>query len=441
MNTDSVPEILSFTAQPADWQGKLHQSFTLGLGFDLITGLSLPPSAAFDAAMKALEGTGCIDQGLPKKEPEWLLAGKACAPDEETVTKLVVDMRLGTSFRRLLVERETPFTALPLSWENTWGTEQENPQGMPPTQIRRAFVTDAASPFGTPACPGPRGAWPCRMEHMGTYDTNWLLSRWPGVPDDFSWSFYNLSQPCQRLPKGIIGGEAFELTCLHPRERRITGHLPTCTLKLFVKRKGQWREHAIQADTVWFFPNQLTGLLLWHAMAECADESASDIEAVRVDMDQEQTTSLKDDVPKDAEESIAKQDAALAASSMAQSVPSTDAKEAENGGPETAKEAKPASPAKEMPTPPSPDELYPPTDYKAEFSKAFDKNLPEINAGLAEVGLPPLTPAQEAQTRQKLNAMAEAMQAMEAKITTTTEPELADVLRKAGVSESQITNL
>ena len=37
MNTDK-PDTLSFSAQPLDWRGTLHQCFTAGLGFDLLTG-------------------------------------------------------------------------------------------------------------------------------------------------------------------------------------------------------------------------------------------------------------------------------------------------------------------------------------------------------------------------------------------------------------------
>ena len=76
-----VPEQLSFAAQPVDWQGRLHQSFTLELGFDLLSGRTLPPDAAFGAAMQALEGGGLLDTGLPKKEAEWLLAAKTAADE------------------------------------------------------------------------------------------------------------------------------------------------------------------------------------------------------------------------------------------------------------------------------------------------------------------------------------------------------------------------
>lgn len=431
MDTSAIPEIISFAAQPVDWQGRLHQSFTLGLGFGLLSGRTLTPDAAWGAAMKALEGGGCIDTGLPKKEAEWLLAGKACAPGEDTATSLVVDMRVGAASRRLLVEREQPFVALPLTWENTWGTERENPQGLPPTQVRRAPVTDAKSPFGSPACPGPRGAWPCRMTHMGTYDNGWLLSRWPGVPDDFDWAFYNLAQPCQRLPQGIRGDEDFELTNLHPRERRIIGHLPGKTLRLFVLRRGSWREHAVTADTVWLFPNQLAGLVLWHAMAECADESGTDIEALRVELTPEDAPTEEEGAP--GPESPAPPDAA----GMSAPPPVITAAAAASAPQAVQALTAPAAPAT-VPPPAAPE---PPTDYKAQFAAALDENLAEINAGLTEAGLPPLTPEQVAQTRQKLNAMAEQMQAMEAKIAATPEPQLADVLRKAGVPETQIKNV
>ncbi|MCR5220361.1 MAG: pentapeptide repeat-containing protein [bacterium] len=435
-----VPEQLSFAAQPVDWQGRLHQSFTLGLGFDLLTGRTLTPDAAWGAAMQALEGGGLLDTGLPKKEAEWLLAGKACAPEGAPATSLVVDMRVGASSRRLLAEREQPFAALPLTWENTWGTEQENPQGLPPTQVRRAPVTDASSPFGTPACPGPRGAWPCRMQRMGTYNAAWLKNRWPGVPDDFDWAFYNLAQPCQRLPQGIRGDEDFELTGLHPRERRIRGHLPGKTLRLFVQRQGQWHEHAIHADTVWLFPNQLTGLVLWHAMAECTDESGTDIEAVRVELTPEDAPPAEEK-PAPAAVAPTPEPAVPEAPAAEPSAPAAMSAMAAGGVAATAPQVVPEAPAPPPPTASEPPAAEPPTDYKAAFSQALDENLDEINAGLAEAGLPPLTPEQVAETRQRLDAMAEQMQAMEAQIAATPEPDLADVLRKAGVSETDIKNV
>ncbi|MDO5484196.1 MAG: DUF2169 domain-containing protein [Desulfovibrionaceae bacterium] len=282
------PDTLSFMAQPLDWRGTLHQSFTVGLGFDLLRGGLLPADAALAAAMKALSPGDCLDMGVPKKQAEWLLVGSACAPGAEAVNRLAVDIRVGGSSRRFLVSDSSPFTSLPLIWEKTWGTAEENPQGLPMGQLERAPLSDEKMPFGAPACPGPRGAWPCRMKKMGSYDAAWLQNRWPGVPDDFDWAFFNLAQPVQYLPQGLRGDEAVELTCLHPEHPRLAVQLPGKQLRLHLCRGGQWSEMAVSADTLWLFPGELAGLILWHGLTPSVDEIGSDIEAVRLTLEPEE---------------------------------------------------------------------------------------------------------------------------------------------------------
>ncbi|MCR4666841.1 MAG: pentapeptide repeat-containing protein, partial [Desulfovibrio sp.] len=85
-----------------------------------------------------------------------------------------------------------------------------------------------------------------------------------------------------------------------------------------------------------------------------------------------------------------------------------------------------------------------PTDYAGEFSKALDENLSEINAGLAEAGLPPLSQKQIAATRAKLDQMAKELSSFEKnvqKAQKAQEPELASVLREAGISETKIADM
>ncbi|MBQ7608730.1 MAG: pentapeptide repeat-containing protein [Desulfovibrionaceae bacterium] len=449
MNYDGIPEIMSFAAQPVDWQGELRQSFTLGLGFDLLSGQLLSPSVVYASAMQALQDIDgheaglCLDHGVPKKEAEWLLAGMACAPIGETVTGLVVDMRVGESRRRILVEDTQPFSALALSWANTWASDTENPLGLPVRELRRANVVDANLPFGTPACPAPRGPWPCRMQRMGTYDAAWLTTRWPGTPDDFDWSFYNLAQASQRLPMGIRGDEELELTCLHPSKRRILGHLPGKTLRLFVSRKGEWYEHAVIADTVWLFPNQLAGLLLWHALVKCSSESGADIEALRAEILPPEPLSVAD-VAHTAPDGFERTSLAMATGAAAPIVASASTLTAAHATDSAAAHATDSAAANATDRAaanaalgPKQDTAEGPLDYKAFFSKGLDDNLAEINAGLAESGLPPLSPEQLQETRTILNSAADEMQAIEKQMAVP-PPNLSDTLRNLGVPEGDI---
>ncbi len=434
MNTDAIPEILSLSSQPLDWQGNLYQAMTFGLGFDLLSGKPVAPEMAWASAMKALPQGSVMDMGVPKQEAEWLLAGHACVPLGSENRKLVVDMQVGTSARRLLVEVPEAMASLPLSWDKTWGSAEENPHGRAVTQVERAPVTDAASPFGTPACPGPRGDWPCRMRAMGTYDQTWLLTRWPGAPDDFSFALYNLSQPCQRLASGIHGGERYLLTSLHPREERIAGCLPRTDLALFVQRKGQWLTHAVNPDTLWFFPNQLTGLILWHALVACCDESGSDIEAVRVELPEDHLATQSSEAVADSEEESEQEAVPLLVPVETGAIAGEERLE-EMGAAAAADD----SLAEELGDLAQATTL-PPTDFQGGFSKTLQENVPEINQALVEAGFAPLTEAQLAETRQRLNVMAEEFSAFEQKMTEKS-PELNDVLRRSGVSEAQIKNV
>jgi hypothetical protein len=174
-------DLLYCVAQPFALKGDLHQSLTIGLGFDLLTRRVVPAAQALGAAMQALLPGECLDMGLPKKEAEWLMAGLAFAPRGKAVSSLVAQVRVGTSERRFLLTGKTDasgkteaFTSAPLSWEETFGApgHPENPLGcgLAPDpasgRVQAPRLVGADDPHGRPACPGAMGAWPARMRNM-----------------------------------------------------------------------------------------------------------------------------------------------------------------------------------------------------------------------------------------------------------------------------------
>ena len=454
------PDTLNLSAQPLDWQGQLHQSFTVSLGFDLQSGALLPANTVWAAAIQALQPGTCLDMGVPKKTAEWLLAGQACAPEGTTASALTVDIRVGASSRSFLVSSEQPVPFMPLDWAQTWGTARENPEGLAPAQTRRAPLSDAALPFGTPACPGPRGAWPCRMQRMGTYDAAWLKTRWPGLPDDFDWAFYNLAQPAQFLPNGLRGDEEIELVNLHPTLSRLKTRLPGKTLHIFAGRAAGENELAATADTLWLFPNQLAGLLLWHAMTPSQDESGTDILTLRLVLEPE------DAAPEAglADSGAGAKEAAAAGAQLAGAPLSAGVDLAASGAAGAAGAAATLSQFKEKTaqatvktatsdahTASAPkatavsaqtakvsgEAAVPPGDIQAQLWNDLDESLDEINAGLREAGYAPLNQEQVAETRRHLANMARQIQELRVKAAEP-PPDLAEVLRQAGVPEERI---
>ncbi|MEG2140779.1 MAG: DUF2169 domain-containing protein, partial [Bilophila sp.] len=442
------PEQLSLTLQPLDWHGKLHQSFTVGLGFDLVTGALLPADVAWTNAMQGLAPGDCIDTGLPKKQPEWLLAGAVYTP--APMRGLVVQTLVGASHREWLISGEqqestiTPFTHMPLSWANTWGSPEhpDNPLGcgiVPGSNGKRRLptVTDKNDTRRSPACPGPLGAWPCRLKNMGTYDAAWLKNRWPGVPDDFDWTFFNLAQPAQRLSH-LQGGEHLVLTSLHPEHERLELDAPIHNLRVTLTRGADptWHELTATRDTLWLFPNQLTGLFLWHSLTTCADEVASDITIIRLQLepacaDVEAEAVVPSPPPPPPAAAPSATAAALLAGGIVASVAAATAAmpKAKHAAP-TEPETPSAQVAQAVSVAPAVAGAR-----AAEALQSLDDSLDEINAGLLETGLPPLTPAQLAATRERILTVSNQI---DAALAQQAEDDPIAVLRQAGVPEERI---
>lgn len=459
--------LLTLTSLPLLVAGQLRLSFTLSLGFALNDPQSriIPPGEAWEAFATALDPEGIPDMGLPKPAAEWLLAGSACAPAGTETTGLPVDVTVGNLQRRFLVAGDAeddrvsapsprPFRNMPLSWNRTWGgTDQpDNPLGCGLVRengiLRLPNVTDRDLPSGlpgsaSPACPGPMGFWPARMTGLGTYDNTWLHTRWPGVPDDFDWSFYHLAQPCQRFSGYLSGCEHFRVTNMHPDHAVIEGRLPCLRVRLFAdyggEQKPDWREAAVHADTLWLLPNALAGLILWHTTLPSVDERGTDIFRIVAALE------AADEAPRPAEDFLAAPFMPVTEAAP-EPVPPTvpDAAPEPEATPvlPVPEMAVPAMPAVAVPVlpqaPPDPDPNQPqdqPQARQAELARMvagakedMRTALPEINAMLARQGLPLVQAEDVLASLDQQASEAAAMLDMP-------EPDLSDMLRQAGLPD------
>lgn len=448
-------ELLSLTFQPLYMERKLFMSFTAGFAFDLASGRPLEPGAAYAAAMAALTPGDCLDLGVPKREVEWLLAGSAFVPGGVPAKGTMASVQVGGSGRRLLVESREPFASMPLTWKNTWGSDAENPEGPRPGGGEKPPVCDEALPHGAPACMGPRGAWPCRTGRPATYDAKWLRENWPGVPDDFDWGFYNLSQPQQRLPKGLDGSESIVLINLNEQFPKIETKLPKAAAVFKFEAGGRSFEKRPKPDTLWLFPGELVGLLFWHAVAECEDEAGAGIENVTLclELDGEAVTDEAAEAfaqppeipaagaPRAARESAGAAEAAAAAAGTGVAG-AASAEESAAGAQSAPRAENPADGAAAQP-PAETAEDYAPSaaELRANAYKELDDSLPEINAALAEAGLPPMTPEQVAETKAHIDRLSGKMAEMQAQAAAAKQPTLEESLKRAGASDTQIASV
>lgn len=444
------PDTLFCAAQPLDWRGAPHHAFSVLLGIDMRTGGVLAADAALTAAMQALP-SGCrLDVGIPKQEAEWLLAGVVMPRAREGA---VVEIRVGQSRRRFLVAASPDGSPVPLIWEKTAFDSESNPLGS-----RTPQISDPALRHGAPACPLPLGAWPCRMKQMGTYDARWLKTRWPGLPDDADWRFFNEAQPQQRLPDGLRGDEEILLAGFFDDAPERRFRLPGARLRFEILRRedSAWKEYAVHADTLWLFPGQHTALIYWHALVPCADEAASDIAAVRFHLSPDTLENVPPQAPSADIAAAAGQTtdgptsgmgaaaagmtaAAAVATSAAAAVTSDSDRKAAAASAETppspTSEAlsfatSPAAAPAASDTPP-----FSPAALSAAMREGLAEELPEINAALAEAGLPPLSAEQIEETHRHIDALTASLAEIDA---APPPPSLEEQLRQAGIPEGRI---
>lgn len=439
------PDTLFCATQPLDWRGAPHHAFSVLLGVDMRTGGPLAADAALGAVMRALP-PGCrLDAGIPKQEAEWLLAGSVTPRSRDGA---LADIRVGQGGRRFLVAPSPDGAPVPLIWEKTAFDAESNPLGG-----KTPLVSDPALPHGAPACPLPLGAWPCRMKRLGTYDARWLKTRWPGLPDDADWGFFNEAQPQQRLPGGVRGDEEIRLSGFFDGAPELCFRLPGAQLRFELLRREEnvWKEHAIRADTLWLFPCQTTALIYWHALVPCADEAASDIAAARFHLSPAHLASPpppEAPSPKHAaapEPEKARPEASPASGGQTAATPPGMAAAAATAatagmGMAAATAAASAAPSSRPSTPasggtPSGQPPLSPSELSTTMRRELADNLSDINAVLANAGLPPLSPKQIEETHRHIDTLSAALADVQ---TASPPPPLEEQLRQAGLPEDRI---
>ena len=94
--------------------------------------------------------------------------------------------------------------------------------------------------------------WSLRSKHAGTFNAAWEKTRWPDLPEDFEFNFYNSSPLPSPSTNFFTGSENFTFINLH-RIPNLTGRLPGISLQGLVRRlEGQIIPTPINLDTVSF---------------------------------------------------------------------------------------------------------------------------------------------------------------------------------------------
>ena len=316
-------DTLSVLHQIFGWKDKFYLSVAVMAGFDLDDPTRLLSEADMWAgAASALGPDQVLDLSMPKPQGEVLVFGKCFAPRGREITGAAPYFRVGPLTKRAIVfgrrfhrsgpfvhssTNPEPFTEMDLSWENAFGGPGYglNPvgKGLIPVQNQRGetlyplpnvedpdhlltSLNDRPHPFAF----GPLGLdWPARLKNIGHFDKKWFTERWPGLPDDFNFHYFNLAPEDQRLDGFFKGDEPIQIRSMHPDKHDQLSHLPGLGCRLFVNQtSGQgeaFQEWRTDLDTLILIPHLDLGLLIWHGLGPSADDEAENISHILTDLE------------------------------------------------------------------------------------------------------------------------------------------------------------
>ncbi len=256
------------------------------------------------------------DYALLKPVGEAMVVGKAWAPGGRATTAVACSFRIGALQKRFAVFGDrfwvpgvvarvagpTPFTEMPLHMGRAYGGPgfAKNPWGRGREATAReeggtaVFLPNLEDPGrlvdGPKANPDPVviGAlpmmWPGRQRYAGTYGASYMEKRWPWLPEDFDWRFFQEAPPDQRLAEGFFrGDEPIEVEGLHPEHTHLRSRLPKIAPRVcidYVPREGEapvWKEVVLKLDTVVWDAEIGKLLCTWRGVVEVPSETLEEI--------------------------------------------------------------------------------------------------------------------------------------------------------------------
>jgi uncharacterized protein YjbI with pentapeptide repeats len=303
------PLQLSLLTKNYAFEKKNHLVITSLLGFPLSGGRPLLEQDLWAQLSEAL-GDNILDMGMPKPNGEVVLYANFYAPEGKPTTagravlqcgavnkELAV---IGERYWRTLIGPTEPeaFTTLPLTYEYAFGDVSYNQNTLGKGIAEVDYFGEARVPLpniehpdklvsSSGERPEPAGfapldiMWQQRLKRAGTFDQKWIEQVAPGYPLDIDWNYFNCAPQDQWIETFWQGNESYSLYNVHLDKAVIQGDLPNFRARAFILPNGDestgLKEVEQRLETIYFFPEQDMGVLLWRGVVEVKEDDLSDI--------------------------------------------------------------------------------------------------------------------------------------------------------------------
>lgn len=132
------------------------------------------------------------------------------------------------------------------------------PRILAPRDSEPVFGKDMVPQGFGPIC----RTWQPRLALAGTYDEEWQAGRWPNLPEDFDFGYWNCAHPDLQAPF-LKGDEEIYLQNLTPKGKLkiiLPGHVPFVLVRY---ENGEIKEAPAYLDTVFVEPEKNQVSLVW----------------------------------------------------------------------------------------------------------------------------------------------------------------------------------
>lgn len=296
--------------------GSNDLSIGIVYGFKLAEDCEVRPvkDLVWQLAKKTMGDKVVFDECLPKHQSEFLAFGSCFCP-EGAPQPLPVSISVGSVKKQLVVYGDRHFKAggmisnpesfheIPIAPEYSFGGEgfALNPKGkgvsnastqekqLPNIETLNRLMThdgDIVPVSGFWSLPADH---PERVCLLGKFDQNWFKTRWPDLPLDTQPAYFQVAPLDQRINGFLTGSESISITHMHETKSHIQAKIPGVRARLIYENMeepgGLLREVATTCETLYLFPNDLFGLILFRGVIPLGSKNDADVLKIYADVE------------------------------------------------------------------------------------------------------------------------------------------------------------